>query len=70
MINWNTMVKETFELTKELLDEQIDEKYDIDDYVDELYNSELNFNNADTTSHMRCYNREQIFDGVKKILNE
>lgn len=38
--------------------------------VDELYNNERNFNNADTTSGQRCYSYSEIESMIQEAKNE
>jgi len=42
----------------------------VDFILDELYNDELNFNNADITSGQRCYNKDELKALIKKTILE
>lgn len=52
------------QLIKELVAEARERGEDPQQFVRELYNHELNFNNADPTSGMRCYEEHEISEMV------
>ena len=43
---------------------------DLDTAINERYNSEFNFNNADPTTHMRCFSESEITDMYKLVIND
>ena len=43
---------------------------ELDDLVEETYNGELNFNNADPTSQQRCWGYDEIHEAVFSVLEE
>lgn len=49
----------------DLINEYLENNWEID--VQELYNHELNFNNADPTSNMRCYSYSDIEEMVRHM---
>ncbi len=44
-------------------------RLDIQEINDEIYNSDMNYNNCDKTSGQRCYNYEEINSMLMKKFN-
>ena len=44
--------------------------FELDCMIQELYNDELNFNNADITSKQRVYSEQELKDLIKEIVKE
>ena len=40
---------------------------ELNDLVEEIYNGELNFNNADPTSGQRCWDYDEVHDAVMSV---
>lgn len=55
---------------RELIKECLEFDEDTRGLVDELYNNERNFNNADTTSGQRCYSYSEIESMIQEAKNE
>lgn len=58
------------EYFKEKIREQLDEGVDRENISQELYDHEMNFNNADPTSGMRCYDVTEIEMMIQEVKDE
>ena len=59
------------EIIKEIVLEELKYgKVDVEELTCRIYDEEINFNNADPTSHMRCWEEHQIYECIIEILNE
>lgn len=52
---------------KEWVSEYISEGDDLNELVEEIYNDETNYNNADITSGQRCWDYDEIHEAVFSI---
>lgn len=62
------LIKTMKEEIKELVKEHLANGDDITDLAQELYNHEINFNNADTTSGQRCFTYSEIDDEIQRLI--
>ena len=54
----------------DIVDERIIQDGELlDDLANELFNDESNFNNADRTTQMRCYNEYEIYSFLEQALD-
>ena len=66
-------MRELFLESHDIDDTYIKENIDfsnIDDFVRQYVNSEMNYNNADITSGMRCFSSFEIFAFLKEAIEK
>jgi len=54
---------------REVVDECLQEGDDPFQEIDEIFNHEMNFNNADKTSGQRCMEHNEIEEEIIKLVN-
>ena len=55
---------------KDLIRDMLKNGYTKEEIAEDLENNEINFNNADPTTHMKCYESWEIEELVEEVENE